>query len=437
MVVDDDDDSAPLTLSIDKDAAIEGGGRVHSWLVGAQAPALDDAWAPPVYAMASGKAGLFAVGAKGAVLRWANGGFTAQQSPTDRRLNAVWLDDDSVDGWAGGEDGVVLRRDPVTGWQSFPSPTNASIIDLVEVNGEMWLLDAASQLWRRVGDKWNAVNIPQGQWRSFAVQLEQGSGGASSVLTTTVWLAGDDGAVAHGTSVTSNQWTWQSIPGTPKGVSWTDISVAPKRVWLVGTQGTVGWLQAGSLQTAQTPSTGTLHDAHVTPSGDGLVAVGDGGRWVEVSATGAVVERQVAGAASDLHALAWSASGWIAAGAPALRLGPMLPMPQVSKPTETTNISDEIVWTYPKGPAAELQRVQITTYWRQNYWTLYGHDDITTAPLADFQQLGGWSPLPDGPLRVRVWRMLGPELNLNHFNHKEISPAYWRSWSMNWLLSQK
>ncbi|HAN32013.1 MAG TPA: hypothetical protein DCQ06_10485, partial [Myxococcales bacterium] len=436
LVNEQDSDWAPYTVSIDKDAQMQTGERVSQWLLDAKVPVVGQAWVPEVYAMARGQAGLFAVGAEGRILRWAAGGFTTQQSPTTAGLMAVWLDSKSADGWIGGKGGVLLRRDPVTGWQSWPSPTAADIIDLMSVNDVIWLLTAEGKIWRRSGADWQPIPVPAGAWKAFALQQVQGVGGAASVTVTTLWLVGAAGAALHGTLIGANTWTWQSLVATSGAADYHDVQVAADRVWIVGSKGTVAWIQGSKISTVKTPSTGTLYSAQVQSSGE-LIAVGDAGRWVVVGLDGAVQEFQVSKGASDLRALIETPTGWLAAGVPSLRLGPILPMPYLTKPTNGMNITDEVSWTVESGPSAELQRVQITNFWRQNYWTLYGRGDITSVPLANFPQLGGWQPLPDGPLRVRVWRALGPSLQLDNFNHQELSPAVWRSWSMNWLMSQK
>lgn len=438
MEFDDDDEGAPSSLAMNRDVRIESGDHAAWWLAGTSGPSEAEAWAPPVIATASGQAGLFAVGEAGLVLRWGGTAFTAQQSPTNRDLHAVWLDATSSDGWIGGDDGVLLRRDAILGWQVAGSPTSARILALSGGVKGPWMLDASGKVLHFDGKSWSAVPGPAGAkgLRTLAAQTIQASPPATALIHDELWLAGEDGVLFHGVPLGAGAWSWTQAAGATTGTTWLAVLPEGKAVWLAGEAGALALAQNGVITPIVSGTTQPLRALAATKAG-GAFLVGGAGTWLEVTQGGPVVNRSIKGLEVDLRGISEVQGTWVAAGEPTIRLKPYLALPNITEPTEDAKVGDKIVWTVKPGPSAEMHQVQITTFWLQSHWQIYAPGGVTEIPLANFSQLGGWNPLPDGPLRVRVWRLFGPKLEVDHFNHNEMSAWYWQAWSYNWQLAHK
>ncbi len=438
LVNDDDDDGGPSSLAMDRDIKIAAGDFVAQWPSGAPAPSQGTAYASPVRALGAGAAGLFAVGERGRVLRWTGLDFTTQQSPTDRDLHALWMDPATPDGWAAGDDGVLLRRDALVGWQVAPSPTNADVLALSGGAQGPWLLDVAGGLFHHTLTGWEAVQGPPGAvgLRALAVQTVQAPPPASAVVLDALWLAGAQGALWHGLPGVDGKFTWTKLQGGSATTTWLAVHADGDAVWLAGTAGQLAVAKNGALSPLVSGVQQPLR-ALAPRKGGGVHVVGGAGSWLEVAADWSVTPRHVTGLEVDLHGIAQVQGTWIASGLPTIRVRPYLPMPKILAPQPDKPVGKVVKWQVNAGPPAEMHRVQITTFWRQSYWTVHGPGDLTEVPLADFVQLGGWNPLPDGPLRVRVWRLYGPKLSVDRFNHNEMTPWAWGAWSFAWHLSKK
>ncbi|MCO4762002.1 MAG: IPT/TIG domain-containing protein [Myxococcales bacterium] len=448
----DDDDGAPSSLALNRDVRIESGDHVAWWPKGTNAPSEAEAWSTPVGALSAGKAGLFAVGERGQILHWSGTAFTPQQSPTNRELRAIWLDPSAIDGWTGGDDGVLLRRDPTLGWQVTASPTSEAIIALSGGIKGPWMLDASGAIFHFDGKAWSGIQGPkisaaggqpgkaassqQPQLRTLAAQTVQAVAPAGAVSHDELWLAGEGGRLYHGVPVSTGQWTWTKISTGSQNATWLTVRPNDKAVWLAGEVGALALVTGGTVTPIDSQTTQPLRAIHPTASGD-VHIVGGAGTWLQVSQGQPVKHLSVKGLEVDLFGVAETGGTWVAAGKPTIRIKPYLQMPKITAPVYDGAVKDKVSWTTPAGPAAEMHRIQITTYWRQSYWEIYAPGDVTEVPLAKFIQLGGWEPLPDGPLRVRVWRLFGPKLNVDHFSHNEMSPWYWGAWSYNWQLAHK
>lgn len=438
MQFDDDDEGAPSSLAMNRDVHIESGDHVAWWTKDAPAPVESEAWSTPVSAVASGAAGLFAVGEGGTVLRWGGTSFTAQQSPTNRNLHAVWLDATTPDGWIGGDDGVLLRRDAVLGWQTAGSPTTARILALSGGVSGPWMLDAAGVIHHYNGKQWSSVPGPKDAkgLRTLAAQSVQATAPASALNHDELWVAGEGGGLYHGVPLAGGTWAWTQSLGAAKHTTWLAIQPEGKAVWLAGEAGALALATAGTITPLDSGTSQPLRAVHLKADG-GAFVVGGAGTWLEVKQGAAPINRSIKGLEVDLHGVALFKDTWVAAGLPTIRIKPYLALPTISEPEENGKVEKKIVWTTKPGPAAEMHQVQITTFWRQSYWQIYAPGNLSEVPLANFPQLGGWNPLPDGPLRVRVWRLFGPKLQVDHFNHNEMTAWYWQAWSYNWQLAHK
>ncbi|MCB9738269.1 MAG: IPT/TIG domain-containing protein [Deltaproteobacteria bacterium] len=417
------------------------------WPAGETGPILADSGALPARAAATGKAGIVAAGPAGRILLWSGGSWTPQQSPTTADLAAVWLDADSVDGWIGGADGVLLRRKPVLGWQRAVSPTAARVVGLAGASAnDVWLLDAAGVLHRWQGKGWTVA--PAGSWTGETpTALRRLTDGTLAVTT-------EAGRIHLGTGVV--------LPGGAlQGVAWQPVAVqadaplydvdgkSPTNAWAVGARGALLRLGKTGAYLVTTPTEDALLGVRTNPTkgvDSAASIVGARGVWLEVNTDGAgkasVVEVGPTGLSTDLFSIVregyFSAAGSgaptlgsaaIAVGEPVLGLERWLEMAKVTQPPAGEAFDTKLRWTWPGGALGDLQVLQVTTFFKVPYWEIVTTPDRKEIDLPDFYAIGGWQPLPGGPLWLRVHRAYSPGLGVDHFNHDQLGWWSWTTWS--------
>lgn len=442
------DEGAPLSLGhFMQQQPSEGDGMVW-WPKGEPGPSNADAGSAPAVATATGAAGSYAVGRGGRILYWTGGSWTPQAQPTDADLVAIWLDPTLDDGWVGGTGGTLLRRDPTLGWQAMPSPTNATIIGLAGaapgVDGSaVWLLTADGALWRRGDGAW--VATAEGPWPVGSEATTQGEGPTALARL-------DDGGLAVATSdgaVFVAPPTTLTPGGTPV---WTKRIAASGRplhavtgasaadLWACGVDGRV--LHAvGASGPAVQLATGTEASLlGLLRVGTDLHVVGASGTWLEVldaAAPGAKVNhRTLPGVSADLRGLAPTSAGLVSVGEPVLSLERWLEMPSWLAPLPDEPVPAELKWTWPGGSDAHLQWLQITTFWQLSFWDIVVAGHRTSVVLPDFSQIGGWQPLPTGPLRMRLSRLFAPSLTIDHFSQDQLFWYAWTTWAFTQQMSE-
>ena len=441
------DEGVPLSLGhFLQQQASEGDGMVW-WPAGEPGPVSADAGAAPGVATATGAAGSYAVGRGGRILFWTGGSWTPQAQPTELDLSAIWLDPTLDDGWIGGAKGTLLRRDPTLGWQPVPSPTSSTVLGLVGAapgadSGAIWLLTQDGALWRRTKGSWSA--LAEGPWPVGSPATTQGDGPTALARLDdgSLAVATSEGAVYVADAATLEPgatpvWTQRvAASGRPlralTGASGADL-------WACGVEGRL--LHAvGSNQPASLLATGTeatlLGLARV---GAALHVVGASGTWLVIDDStepGAKVkDRTLPGISADLHGLANTGAGLVSVGEPVLSLERWLEMPQWLAPLADEPLPSELKWTWPGGTDAHMQWLQITTYWQVSYWDLAVEGHRKSVVLPDFPQIGGWNPLPSGPLRMRLSRLWAPSLTIDHFSQDQLIWYAWTTWAFTQHMS--
>jgi hypothetical protein len=377
----------------------------------------------------------------------------------------VWLDPlGSGVGWAGGERGTLLRRHPVLGWQASPAPmpvaTSADPENsdrVVAITGsaptDIWLLDGRNRIWHYDGVDWAAATSPAplvtkpGQsWppkpmipRLRALRsLGDGSlvaVGDGGLLARALTGAGAGGAGAASLS-------WQSLPVARNDALHAVWGVGYDDFWIAGDRGALGkisitsgfggsagvtWLSSGTDE-----SLFALHG-----DSGGVHVVGGAGVWLRVGLNGKVSGGAVADVSVDLRAVLPVADGAVALGDPVLRMGPYLELPYFDLPMVTSDLGDAIRWHTAGGVTPTLNMLRIAGYDYTTLWEIFLRGDVERVDLPDFQALGGFSPIPPGKLRLRLWRIYAPGLEIDHFNHKQLSIWQWVSYAFTTMITSQ
>ncbi len=445
---------SPTTVAAREDVKPTDADHLAFWPTGSSKPGKADAWSVPVLAMHTDGYSTVAVGDKGWIGVWGAGAFTQQQSPTKRDLHAVWMDPaGSGDGWAGGDYGTLLRRNNLTGWQAFDSPVAQPPVGAASdawtvraIHGrnasDVWLLSGRNQLYHWDGKGWAgpfagplAPPKPKpntwGPWQDDARLRALFHANDGTLL-----VVGDKGAVMRGTwlpSVGGIGWqTVQSLTNHSLHAVW---GLNAEDFWVAGDAGTLAHYAGGKMVKLHTGVLLPFYALAGTPSG--LHAVGGLGSWVTVDLAGKLSDRSMSDLSVDLHGVAQVAGGLVAAGQPMVVMGPYLELPYITEPKINGTIGKWLRWTAKPGVTPTLHMVRITDYSYRTLWELYVKGDVNEVKLPDFEKLGSFSPLPGGKMRVRLWRIYAPGLDIDHYNHKQLNVWKWISYAYNWVLTDQ
>ncbi|MEY3012575.1 MAG: hypothetical protein RIT45_1310 [Pseudomonadota bacterium] len=431
--------------------------QLLTWPAGASKPAASSAYAPRVRAGASDGAMSVAVGDGGYIGTWSGAALTQQPSPTARDLFAVWMDPlGSGVGFAGGEHGTLLRRDPVEGWKATFSPVAAPAGQqyadadrIVAIAGgdpdDVWLLDGANRLWR--GGVAGFVEVPSPMATPTAPTQTWPPKPTPPRLRAMTWLpdgalvvVGDGGFMARAkvpAKGTPPQWL-QVVSSRDEplhgvwGTGWDSF-------WVCGGRGALGRVTLGTPIWLDSGTDEALFG--IAGGADGLHVVGGAGTWIRVDLGGQISTHADADVALDLRAVLPAVAestgpspGWVAFGEPILRMGPYLELPYYSQPLFGDDIGEAVEWTTAGGLTPTLNMLRIASYDYTTRWEIFLRGDTQRVDLPDFQALGGFNPVPPGKLRLRLWRIYAPGLEIDHFNHKQLSVWQWVSYAFNTIL---
>ena len=112
-----------------------------------------------------------------------------------------------------------------------------------------------------------------------------------------------------------------------------------------------------------------------------------------------------------------------------MALARWLELPAIAVPAADTPFNAQIDWSWPGGADADLQYLQITTFWDVPYWDIVTDGTRASLKLPHFTNLLGWQPLPTGPLRLRIRRVFAPGLGVDHFSHDHLTWWSWTTWA--------
>ncbi len=442
---------SPLAIAIAERLKPTDAEHLAVWLDAADKPEALDAFAPRVRAVASDGSQTLAVGDHGYIGLWGGTALTQQSSPTSRDLGAIWLDPfGSGVGYAGGARATLLRRDPLTGWQAAVAPMPVAIE--LEASGtdtivglagssetDLWLLDGANRIWHRGVAGWslNAAPLPApakpgNTWPPKPVTpvlraLTRLGDGALVVC-------GDNASAAIAMPVPAS-----SVGGEPPLLTWMPVGtghfgalhaawgVSAADYWLAGDAGGLYHVVGGK---AYPVATGTHEPLFAVGGFDGgVVAAGGGATWVRIGLDGKTSMEVAAGAAMDIRALTAVPGGVLGLGVPALRVGPFVELPYITTPTWGSKLGSSVQWQTAPGVTPTLNMLRIATPDYTTRWEIFLRGDTQQVDLPDFLALAGFSPIPPGQLRLRLWRIYAPGLTIDQFQSKQLSVWQWVSYA--------
>ncbi len=423
----------PMSTSDAPGRAVVGLEHAAVWHPGAFAPVAAKTAPGALHAFAAAGDTRVGVGDGGHIASWTGGDFTVQASPTAKQLTAVWLASDDaatagLNGWAGGQDGVLVRRSPL-GWALWLQTLGKSIVALQGRNAkDVWALHDDGTLHHWTGDalgKWQAVLGP--------AALPTATFHALALLPNNAMLvAGDGGALWLGKPIlNTNNFVWLvQNAGTTAAIR-AILPGADGTTWLAGDRGYLATFAGQSVTAVDAGTSKNLYGLYVRPDGT-VDAVGQTGTWLHITGAGPIADHSVADMPVDLRGvLPTFDGGLVAAGEPIVEMGPYLEMPYLTSPMANTVLGQTLDWTVAPGHAPTLNLVRIADLTYTTRWEIFLHGNVTHAQLPDFPTLAQFSPLPKGQLYIRMWRILAPQLDIDVLNPTLLSQSYWISWAYN------
>jgi hypothetical protein len=388
-----------------------------------------------LFATAAAGADRVAVGAQGKLLQWTGGGFTAQPSPTKRDLRAVWLAPGGGDGWAGGDDGVLLRRQSL-GWSLWPAQLPQTVVALAgRATNDVWAADNHAQLHHWDGVAWQPVPGPWPPAQAIEPALPQGAAPAKKVRALwqspsgALWLAGDAGTLLRRQVDGSFIAVPTGFNGSVRALfGFTTPGSSTDTLWVAGDQGYLAQWHGQTLTPWKTGTAQPLYGLRSEGPGFPLEVVGGRGTWLRV-ADGQVQVSQ-APVALDLRGLLPTFDGGlVAVGEPVLVMGPYLEMPHIQLPAANQTLGAKLTWTANAGLTPSMNLVRIADAAYQTRWEMYVRGPLFEVDLPDFSAFGPIDPLPNGQVVVRLWRINAPGLDVDHLEQKDLSQWTWISWA--------
>jgi hypothetical protein len=389
-----------------------------------------------LHALAHGGDLRVGVGDAGRIVQWTGGGFTVQASPTTRDLFAVWLTPLGNDGWAAGEDGVLVRR-VALGWKLWTTSLGSQVVALAgRAADDVWAADTFAQLHHWDGKAW--TDVP-GPWpASQATPPPYPTAGQPARKLHALWqapsgvlfLAGDEGKLFRGDPDGQGGLTFTPLTTYTTAALHSLTGTGESDVWVAGDRGFVGHWTGAALTKLTTGTDRPLYGIRSLTGGYPLHAVGAQGTWLRIDGPGQVTDHSVSTLHVDLRGILPTYDGGVtAAGEPVLVLGPYLELPYVVAPQDGQALGLKVEWQSAPGVTPTLNIVRIADSQYLTRWEMFVRGNVTQVALPDFMKLGQFNPLPSGPLLLRVWRVYAPGLDVDHFDAKALAQYTWTSWA--------
>lgn len=415
---------------------VNGLDRHAIWSPGSSGPVEGNQAVGTLHALAHGGDLRVAVGDAGRILQWTGGGFTVQASPTNRDLFAVWLTPLGDDGWAAGQDGVLVRRGAL-GWKLWTAALGADVVALAgRAANDVWAADTFAQLHHWNGKAWQDV---PGPWPASqatpppyptAGKPARKLHGLWQAPTGALFLVGDEGMLVRGDPDGAGGLTFTNVATNTSAALHAVTGSSETDLWIAGDRGFLGHVTAGKVTKLATGTDRPLYGIASLTGGYPLHAVGAQGSWLRIDGPTQVQDHTMPGLHVDLRGVlpGYDASV-IAAGEPVLVLGPYLELPYLVAPQDSKPLGLQVQWQAAPGVTPTLNIVRIADSQYLTRWELFVRGNVTQVALPDFLKLGQFNPLPDGPLLLRVWRVYAPGLDVDHFDSKSLAQYTWTSWA--------
>ncbi len=242
--------------------------------------------------VARGPGDVWAVGAKGAVLRFDDsGGTTSQEAGIPEDLEHVWGTPEHGL-WAVGTYGQVLRW---TGerWTSLREGVSATV--------RGGYAAGATQAWA-VGEQGALLRWQEGHWSSFPSTGDTVLRGVWAAPSGEGWAVGDRGMLVHLTEAGPDFWTDGLTSDGLRAVWGADV----RSLWAVGEAGRILHQDGTGWRVSPSPTSATLHALWGASASD-LWAVGESGTLLHGDGTGWTVVPLEPPTSHALYAV-WGAS---------------------------------------------------------------------------------------------------------------------------------
>lgn len=420
------DDNLPVSLTLHKGiTAVDDNAMVELSAVGWEVSAtgidknINDLWgAEPT--------SVFAVGPEGLIAYFGGASWTQQQSPVKGDLNGLW-GFGPKDAVAVGDGGAIARFDG-TGWkQVAQTATTADLFDVWGASpGDIWAVGFYTML------RWDGAT-----WATVPATL-----GSTAKSWTAIWGADKDHAWAVGSFGQISKWNGAKWVAEASGTSQTLRGVwgsGPDDVWVVGDGGTVvHW--DGAAWTLRKPETvaslrdvwGTGPDDVTVVGSDGTILHWDGTEWDD---------RSLDDFQNQLEAIwGWGSSAF-AAGSAELVLGPMLHVPKAVTPVENGTMSNyQIKFDVEPGVPAHFNLISVVIPGLMGdtpVWTIITDGDVTEVNLPDFPNIEGTPGIPQGPLKLSIFRVFKDGFAIDNYDYTDLSQLDWRSWAVDQFFFTK
>ncbi len=416
---------------------VSGLDRHALWSGGTSEPSEGDQALGPVHALASGGDTRVGVGDGGRIVHWTGGGFTVQASPTKRDLFAVWLTPAGEDGWAAGEDGVLVRRMPL-GWKLWSTSLGARIVAITgRAGNDVWAVDTFAQMHHWDGKSWSHV---AGPWpASQATPPPSPTQGPPPRRVHALWqaptgalfLAADEGKLLRADPDGKAGLNYKTLTTLTTSALHGLTGTSEMDVWVSGDRGFLAHWTGSALTKLTTGTDRPLYAIRSFTGSYPLHVVGGQGTWLRVDGPGQVTNHSLSMHVDLRGALPTYDGGVVAAGEPVLILGPYLELPYVVVPQDGQPLQQKVQWQTAPGVTPTLNIVRISDQQYVTRWEMFVRGNVTQVALPDFQALGQFNPLPKGPLLLRIWRVYAAGLDIDHFDSKALGMWTWTSWAYN------
>lgn len=431
---------SPNSTAIGTDQDVSALGSSALWASGTPAPVEGEALGISMHG-ADARAGLgIAVGDRGRIAAWTGGGFSLQPSPTARDLFAVWLPAGSDEGWIGGDEGTLLRRSAL-GWQLWPQSAASRVIALSgRKPDDAWLLDAQGQLGHWNGQSWSAMAGPNGKpptgYPPYGAPPYNYLHGLWQAPSGNLYLVGDGGTFLRSATAAG------APPAFTPLTTFTTRNIraiwgrSDNDIWLCGDRGWLGHWDGGLLTTLTTGVDQPLYAVRSFGKDFPVFVLGGQGTWLRVDALSQIHNASLGNFSVDLRGVLPTLDGGaVAVGEALVLLGPYLEMPYPTQPMQGASLGKEVAWMHAPGVTPTLNIVRIADQTYTTRWEMFVRGSVDQVQLPDFEAMGSLNPLPAGPLYVRIWRVLAPGVEVDHFGAKQLNMGNWTSWAYNVVTS--
>jgi hypothetical protein len=367
---------------------------------------------------------VFAVGTDGTIYHYNGNNHSIQPSDTKKTLRAI---DGSAnnDIWVSGDDGKVMHFDGIA-WSSEDVDTAQDLRAIYAAGGgEVFVAGNYTIKKRSAEGVWQTTPGPSGSWW-----------GLDGLASDDVWLVGTIGKIYH---YNGSAWLKKNAP-TVKNLRATE-AISADDVWFVGEGGTILHWDGENVLPFESGTERTLTGIHAKSSND-IYAVGargtvlhyDGVAWSLVDVPNYSQNM------NDVLTFADSSRVYTF-GDHELFLGPMVQIPVMDEPQENGTLTqDYLDWHFSDGTDPHFQYLKIAIPSMLGdipVWTFIGEGTIDAISLPDFQNIEGTPGIPEGTLKMTMYRVYKEGFDIDHFDYSDLNTMDWGAWAFDTFLFTK